>query len=380
MDIFQSYYTLDKGWLDPLPDLDSPQTLVLVFGHAGFFTQRDPFNEINRQYPNSVIAGCSTPAVILDDRVEMQGLVISITRFCDTRLSYVAVEKRHEESSVELGSRVASEVQEDSLVAILTFADGAEVNGSQYMQGVSQAIASKVVVTGGLAADNGKQTQSWVLKQGKPRKSTASAIGFYGDSVTFLSSKGSGWKPFGVKRTVTKVEQEVLYELDGKPALKLYKDYLGEAANDLPRSGLLHPLAILSDNPEDQVVRSIMSIDEERQSISFAGDIPHGVSAQLMYGTIENLIEGAEQAVDNLPRIHTHSQGVLSIVTSCVGRLLVLNDDVELEVDAVLKKLFESAQSTQQIGFYSAGEFATLSGGACALHNETLTLTVIYEQ
>ncbi len=380
MDIFQSYYTLDKGWIDPLPNLDSPQTLVLVFGHAVFLTQLEPFNEINRQYPNSVVAGCSTPAGILDNRVEKEGLVLSITRFCDTRLSYVAIEKRHEENSAELGNRIALEVKEDSLVAVLTFADGAAVNGSQYMQGISETLSSKVVVTGGLAADSGKQTQSWVLKQGRPKKATASAIGFYGDSVICLSSKGSGWKPFGVKRKVTKVDQEVLYELDGKPALKLYKDYLGEAANDLPHSGLLHPLAILSDNDEDHVVRSIIGIDEERQSISFAGDIPHGVSAQLMYGTLENLIEGAEKAVDNLPKIHTHSQGVLSIVTSCIGRLLVLNDDVELEVDAVLKKLFESAQGTQQIGFYSAGEFATLSEGVCELHNETLTLTVLYEQ
>ncbi|MEE9351598.1 MAG: FIST N-terminal domain-containing protein, partial [Thiotrichaceae bacterium] len=186
MDIFQSYYTLDKGWLDPLPNLDSPQTLVLGFGHADFLTQLEPFNEINRQYPNSVIAGCSTPAGILDNRVEKEGLVISITRFCDTRLSYVAIEKRYEESSAELGNRIALEVKEDSLVAVLTFADGVAVNGSQYMEGIGDIVAgtraetraSKVVVTGGLAAESGEQTQSWVLKQGRPKKATASAIGF----------------------------------------------------------------------------------------------------------------------------------------------------------------------------------------------------------
>ncbi len=380
MDNFQTYYSAKEGWHDPFPDLDSPQTLILVFGHPDFLAQHQPFIDIEKKYPNSVLIGCSGPAGILGDEVVKEGMVISITRFCDTRLNLVSMGKKEQESSVELGNRVAEKLKEDTLVAILTFADGAAVNGSQYMQGINQITGNNTVVTGGLAANSGGASQSWVMKGSRPRINIASAIGFYGHSITFLSSKGSGWKPFGVKRSITKVDQETLYELDGKPALQLYKEYLGEAAKGLPETGLLYPLAILSEKSEDTVVRSIMSINEENQSISFAGDIPEKVSAQLMYGTIENLIEGAEEAVDNLPEVHTHSEGMLSIVASCIGRLLVLGNDAELEIDAVMRKLLQKNQHTQQIGFYSAGEFATLSEGACALHNETLTLTVIYEK
>ncbi len=377
MDIFQTYYTVSKGWRDPLPHLDSPQTLVLVFGHANYLTISEPFKDILARYPNSVIAGCSTPAGILGDRVARKRLVISVTQFFDTRLQGVAIEKKESETSLELGSQVASLLKEDSLVGILTFADSTVINGSQYLQGIEQIVDNDIVITGGLSANSGGTSKNWVLKAGRAQEKVTCAIGFYGSSVNFLSSKGSGWKPFGIKRIITKSKQETIYELDGKPALRLYKNYLGKAADGLPQTGLLYPLAILSEKPEDNIVRSIMGIDEATQSISFAGDIPQGASTQLMYSTLENLIEGAEEAVDSLSTIHTHSEGVLSIVASCIGRLLVLGSDVEIEVDSVLKRL---PYGTQQIGFYSAGEFATLGKGACALHNETLTLTVIYEK
>ena len=377
MDIFQSHYTTTKGWSDELPDYNSPQTLVLVFGHSSFLEQQEPFQEIINKYPDSIIAGCSTPAVVLDHKVNKQGVVISVTRFWNTRLRISTREIKPDETPETLGKQLAEEIKEDSLSAILTFADGLSINGSQYIQGIDRVAGKTMVVTGGLAAYCGKPAKSWVLSNGIPKTKTACVIGFYGDSVRFISSHGSGWKAFGPKRKITRAHNETLYELDGKPALQLYKNYLGEAANDLPKSGLLYPLSIWSDKPEDNVVRSIMNIDEEAQSISFAGDIPQGVFTRLMYGTLENLIDGAEQAAQNLQEIYTHNPGILSIVASCIGRLLVLDDDVEMEVDAVLKKL---PDGSRQIGFYSAGEFATLNQGACALHNETLALTVIYEK
>ncbi len=377
MDIFQSHYIDGQGWSAPLPDYNSVQTLVLVFGHSSFLKKSEPFQEIIKKYPDSIIAGCSTPAVILGESVHKHGLVISVTRFWSTSLRLSTQKMQPGEEAETLGRSLAKQVHEDSLSAVLTFADGIHINGSQYIQGISHILGHHRVIAGGLSAYCGEHPESWVLKNGKPETNVASIIGLYGDSIALLSTKGSGWKAFGVRREVTKARQEVLYELDGKPALQLYKKYLGEAANNLPRSGLLYPLSIWSGNPEDNIVRSIIGINEKTQSISFAGDIPTGSCAQLMYGTLENLIEGAEEAVDSLGGIYTHSPGVLSIVSSCIGRLLVLDEDVEMEVDAVLRKL---PDGTQQVGFYSAGEFATLNKGACALHNETLALTVIYEK
>ena len=64
--------------------------------------------------------------------------------------------------------------------------------------------------------------------------------------VTFASN--GGWIPFGPERIVTKSKGNILFELDDKPALDLYKNYLGEKSKDLPSSALLYPLKVKSND------------------------------------------------------------------------------------------------------------------------------------
>ena len=68
---------------------------------------------------------------------------------------------------------------------------------------------------------------------------------------------------------------------------------------------------------------------------------------------------------------------VLAISVSCVGRRLVMGERTEEEVEAVTQGL---PPGSVLAGFYSYGEISPLSGGtAGALHNQTMTLTVLAE-
>ncbi len=49
------------------------------------------------------------------------------------------------------------------------------------------------------------------------------AIGFYGDHLRVGYGSMGGWEPFGPVREITRAEGNVLYELDGRSALDLYK-------------------------------------------------------------------------------------------------------------------------------------------------------------
>jgi hypothetical protein len=88
----------------------------------------------------------------------------------------------------------------------------------------------------------------------------------------------------------------VLFELDRQPALQLYKSFLGEHATDLPASGLLFPLNLRTESDDIPVVRTILAVDEEAQSLTFAGDIPEGSYVRLMKANFDRLIKGAEGA------------------------------------------------------------------------------------
>jgi hypothetical protein len=229
------------------------------------------------------------------------------------------------------------------------------------------------VVTGGLAGDGARFARTWVLSDGKPEANMVVAVGLYGDRVRVTHGSEGGWDPFGPERLVTASAGNVLHSLDGRPALALYKDYLGDRAAGLPGSALLFPLSLRdSKSGANRVVRTVLSVDETTQSLTFAGDIPTGHYARLMRANFDRLILGAQSA--GVASFASHEGPALSIAISCVGRRLVLGERTEEETEATLV-----LPGTTQVGFYSYGEISPHASGRCDLHNQTMTLTVVSE-
>ena len=190
-----------------------------------------------------------------------------------------------------------------------------------------------------------------------------------------------GWDSFGPDRRVTRSAKNVLYELDDQSALELYKKYLGEHAEGLPSTGLLFPLSLRDTDSdtdsEHRVVRTILSINEEDQSMTFAGNVPEGSYVRLMKANFERLIDGAnDAAVDSYQKIGSISPE-FALLISCVGRKLVLKERIEEEVESVRDVLGEK---TTLAGFYSYGEISpVLPSSKCELHNQTMTITTMSE-
>jgi len=193
-----------------------------------------------------------------------------------------------------------------------------------------------------------------------------------------LGSLG-GWDPFGPERLVTHSDGNVLYELEGRSALALYKEYLGEYAEGLPATGLLFPLAVRMPGAETSLVRTILSIDEQARSLTFAGDVPEGAHARLMKANFDRLIDGAIGAAgSSLRTMRGDSPPELALLISCVGRKMVLKQRVEEEVEGVRDVL---GAETVLTGFYSYGEISPVVPLArCELHNQTMTITTLSER
>jgi hypothetical protein len=202
------------------------------------------------------------------------------------------------------------------------------------------------------------------------------AVGLYGDAIRVTHGSAGGWDVFGPRRTITRSEGNVLLELDGKPALDLYKHYLGEAAESLPGSALLFPLRIWpTDKRDESLTRTIVGVDEGRKAMIFAGDVPEGYSAQLMRGNFDRLVEGAAEAAQ---QAHTPGESdSVAVLISCIGRKLLLGQRIAEEVEAVRDVL---GNKTALTGFYSYGEVSPHNATQCAeLHNQTMTVTVFSE-
>jgi hypothetical protein len=185
-----------------------------------------------------------------------------------------------------------------------------------------------------------------------------------------------GWDPFGPERLVTRSKGNVLFELDTRPALGLYKQYLGEHADGLPATGLLFPLSVRVKPGAIPVVRTILAVDEKQQSMTFAGDVTEGAYARLTKASVDRLVDGAIGAA-RASRPEGGLAPELAILISCVGRKLVLKQRIEEEVEGVREILGAQATIT---GFYSYGEIAPfLLGERSELHNQTMTVTTFAE-
>ena len=366
-------YTVEQGFSSQLPVISAKQLLVLVFGHTDFLENPQPFDTLRTQYPQATFMGCSSAGEILGSHIRDNSLVISLVQFESTTLRMSHVNIHDPQESRNIGRLLADHLSGEGLKGIFVLSDGLKVNGSELTQGFNDVIKQGATVTGGLAGDGERFAKTWVLQDGKPVSGVIAALGLYGNVHLGHGSKG-GWKPFGPAREVTRAENNILYELAGKPALALYKTYLGDMAEGLPAAGLRFPLALSQPGEDKELVRTILAIDEATQSLTFAGDIPVGAYAQLMRANLEQLVEGAEDAA--LMSATDTDEPVLCIAISCVGRRMVMGADAEEEVEAVLDNLPEN---TTQIGFYSYGEISPFSKGTCDLHNQTMTLTTIYE-
>ena len=351
---------------------------MVVFGSPAFTDQRQVLTELSDAYPNSKIIGCSTAGEIFGSTLNDNSLSVAVAQFEETELAIATAPVEHANESFAAGESIGRQLEHPSLRGVLVFSDGLQVNGSDLVQGLNSVLPSTVTVSGGLAADGDKFQQTWVLKDGQPKSGVVSAVGFYGDKIRISHGSKGGWDIFGPERKVTRSLKNQLFELDGKPALQLYKEYLGDRADGLPATALLFPLALrLTAKEEKKIVRTILAIDETSQSMTFAGDIPQGALVQLMRANFDRLIDGASEAAVMSNQNFETPSAILSIAISCVGRRLILGERVEEELEATLDVLSPKAQ---QIGFYSYGEISPYATGHCDLHNQTMTLTTISEK
>jgi len=378
MDLFTFQYTQDDGWsVDEFPAVDSEQTLLLVFGGSSFLQDDAVVRGLLQHYPTSYAIGCSTSGEIFNGKISDNSLSVAVLRFQQTQMKFVCSNVEDDSQTEAIAHRLATDLATDKLAAVLIFNDGLHINGSALMRGLHSVFGKNIPVTGGMAGDGEVFEHTWVLCNGQLKENHIVMLGIYGDAVCFQYGSKGGWDIFGPERKITRAENNTLYELDGKSALSLYKNYLGELAEGLPATGVMFPLLVYNEQQQD-VVRTIIGINEADDSLTLAGDIPEGASSKLMHANADHLINGASEAAGEIKFDCCYNKDqTLAIAISCFGRRKVLKDRTEEEVEAVRDVL---SKDIKIVGFYSYGEFSPLSSGVCDLHNQTMAITLISEK
>jgi hypothetical protein len=372
----QLSWNSESGW-NSGRNLNGRAQLVLAFGGISTLGNGNHYEVLKSEYPHADIVFCSTAGEISSDGVADETISGAACNFEHTRHRIASVKVNEYPDSFECGKVIYEKLKGEELSHILVFSDGIQVNGDELLAGINLELEPHIVVTGGLAADGGQFAKTLVGVNANPESGQIVAIGFYGTRLQITHGSRGGWKPFGPVRTVTQSKNNILYALDGQKALDIYKRYLGDKAAELPGSALLFPLCILDENnPKSQLVRTILAVNEEEGSMTFAGNIPEGSQVQFMMANIDRLIDGAADAAEDSVGA-AGQQPDLVLMVSCVGRKIVLDQRIDEEVESVIQALGNNPVYT---GFYSNGEISPLADSVnCSLHNQTMTITTYRE-
>jgi len=357
------------------PDNSNPD-LIMCFASKSQIMQAHSYKHIRTLFPHSTVVITSTSGEISNDNVLDETFVATGITLSKSTIVAHKINISETDDSYNAGKLLAQKFDTNNLRLLFVLSDGQLVNGSELVQGLNDALES-IPIVGGLAGDGADFQSTFVGLNDDVQHGNIIAIGFYGDALRIGAGSKGGWDKFGPMRTITKSDKNVLYEIDGESALDLYVKYLGDYAKQLPGSALLFPIAIQDDN-STEVVRTILSIDTEHKTMTFAGNMPEGSNVRLMKANLDNLAAAAADAADLSNIKATTSEDKLAVLISCVGRKLIFGNRIDEEIEAAREIVGDETVIT---GFYSYGEIAPFSTFMkCELHNQTMTITTICEE
>ena len=372
-----TYSAATKSWsLPTLPEADSPNTLVLAFGLASIGDKSGPLEELALAYPQSHILGCGSGRLLRGSIGTAGDLLVTVARFERTAMHTAWADLAT--GSFAAGAALGQQLLKPELRAILVVGDGASVEGDALLSGLVGSVPEHVSISGGFTAAEGGR--AWVMSSHVVRPGIVAAIGLYGKHVVVGRATRSGFEPFGPERHVTRSSGRTLYELDGRPALAVYAEYLGQKVGDLTASSPLpFPISCRVPDRAEAIVRRPVSFDPLAQSLTFAGDVPSSSLVRLMRASPERLLNEARSAATAAAKpLAALTTDSLVLAVSSVGRAKALGDEDVEELVSVAEGL-PTDRSSHVTGFYAVAELGLSAAGRTELSNESLSLTCISE-
>lgn len=349
--------------------------LVIVFGGKANI-DKNVLSEIKSIYSKSLLVSASTAGEISNFGFFDEQLSTVAIQLENTPIESKVVNILNYANSYELGLSLFDQISKVNLKYLLILSDGNLINGTELLEGINKYNKDGILITGGLAGDGPRFGSTLVGLDFDLRSGNVVAIGFYGDNIQVGHGSMGGWEAFGPRRVITKSYKNVLFELDNKNALDIYKQYLGPYADELSEATMLFPFSISNFENETRNVRTIMSICEKAKSITFAGNVPEGSNVRVMKANFDKIISAAGTAAEQSILLN-YKKPDLALLISSVGRKLILEERIDEEIEAA-QDVF--GENTAVAGFYSYGGFSPLKKTLLSEYqNQTMTITTLKE-
>ncbi len=293
-------------------------------------------------------------------------------------------EEEPEQKGTALGTALSQSISTDPKLALM-IADGLKVNPSAILRGLQESLPG-TPVAGGSAGDDGKYVQTFQYANDKVLSSAVSAI-VLGGALKHSVGVRHGWNPISAPKKITKISGTVIHEIDEKPAIELYEEFLGKEKAamlkevTLAELALSYPLGVTDKSSGEMLLRAPFYVDASG-SITCGGEVTEGSEVQLMIGTRESAVDAArlsaEQALESLG-----TEPKAAIIFNCHVRntLFASRDEAKKEIDAIQEVI---GKDVPLAGFYTYAEQAPINNTNYNVkmcnnlnHNETIVIVLL---
>ena len=263
---------------------------------------------------------------------------------------------------------------------------GVSLDGEPIVEGITEGFGKsfsedkEVTIFGGKAADDLALESTFVFTNKKSKDCALVALIIDEDKIDVRGIATCGWNAIGTTKTVTKSEGNIVYTIDGKPALDMLMNYLGVEIKQEDNKDIVaflnswyYPLQVERENA-DPVIRTAMFANSKDRSLICSGNVPQESKIKFSlppdFDSIEKVVEECKSIKDN-----AQQQVDALIMFSCVSRYLSFGMVMKEEIEQV-----QSIWDAPMAGFFSYGEYGKSKTGKNEYHNNTCCLVALKEK
>lgn len=350
----------------------------LLFSGTGY-DREAMLGSIMDAWPDLQLVGCTTDGEMSSDLGFTED-AISLALFCSDEVEFAAGIGREagaepEKAADEAVSMARARLSQPVKLAI-TLPDGLTSNARMVLDALNTRLGRAIPVIGGMSADRVGGSKDWYSSYqfcGRRVFSDSVPVLLFAGNLIYSLGVESGWSPIGKRMRVTRAEGQVLHELDGRPALELFRHYLGDLVEDL--AGLrAYPLAVYERGSDRYYLRVASKADPETGIIKFLADIPEGAEVQITQAIRDEIINGVRRSVDGALAGYPGSEPEAAMLFSCTGRKIALGTRTREEIRLAREAL---PMPVPVCGFYTFGEIGPLSSHTGARYHNTTFVTLL---
>jgi hypothetical protein len=338
------------------------------------FDHRLILQQINEAFPKIELIGGTTDGEI-SSILEFQQDSLTLMLFCGDDIEFRAAVGRNVSQNPEaIATQAVATAKHDLTLPVqfcIAIPESLTTSTVSILQGLKAALG-KIPIFGGATADQWQYKCTYQFFKTEVLSDAVPVLLFAG-KLLFSYGVAGGWYPIGKRSLITKVDKNIIYEIDGKPALDFYHYYLNNSAPDA-----VYPLAVFPPGEEQFFLRGSVGHDLKQGSITVSGDIPENSVVQITDASIDDVVSASQTAFTEAWAKYPAQAPEAALFFSCAWRRQVLGTRANEEYQAISHS---SIQPVTACGFYTYGEIAPLSDtGQTFFHNTTFVTLLIGSQ